>query len=335
MGTRRTPDLLNSGTGSASDFPGSSDTLDALPPIATAEKVNQRNKNTFVWLRAPRTLVLDELLLAALSAPPCRDRAHAAVCCDCWRFCLWCSPPVVPTLRGCLLLPSSPFEVPTLRGSSVGSSSSKPWSRRLRHEQEITVNSKPKAEHVTNLATLSRLHGLEEENLMFWVFAYGEEEGLMRAINELHDRLNFETESVVSEVPWKGEVLQVHQKVSPQPTQKEEVRFQFRGSGGGLGMHLVHGGSSLMEWFLGFQGQSLEEDLDGYFTTLDGKILDPQREASGLGQSQPCRSKEEPPPPSSRAQLPLAHSACPRSLPTLLPTKLQIHHNSTWIDKLH
>ena len=61
---------MNSGTGSASDFPRSSDTLDALPPVATAEKVNQRNKNTFVWLRAPRTLVLDELPPAALPAPP-------------------------------------------------------------------------------------------------------------------------------------------------------------------------------------------------------------------------------------------------------------------------
>ena len=66
---------------------------------------------------------------------------------------------------------------------------------------------------------------------MFWVFEYGEEEeGLTRAIDELHDWLNFETESVASEVPSKG-VLQVHQKVSPQPTKKEEVRFLFRGSG--------------------------------------------------------------------------------------------------------
>ena len=63
----------NSGTGWASvqfDGPGSSEALDALPPDATAEKVNQWNKNTLVWLRAPRTLVLDELLPAVLSAPP-------------------------------------------------------------------------------------------------------------------------------------------------------------------------------------------------------------------------------------------------------------------------
>ena len=50
-------------------------------------------------------------------------------------FCclLWCSPLVVPTLRGCPLLPSSPLEVPTLRGSSAGSSLSKPCPRRLRN----------------------------------------------------------------------------------------------------------------------------------------------------------------------------------------------------------
>ena len=62
----------NSGTGSASaqfDGPGSSGVLDALPPDATAEKVNKWNKNTLVWLRAPRTVILDELLPAALLAP--------------------------------------------------------------------------------------------------------------------------------------------------------------------------------------------------------------------------------------------------------------------------
>ena len=55
------------------------------------------------------------------------------------------------------------------------------------------------------------------------------------------------------------------------------------GSGGGLGMQRVHGGSSLTEWYLGLQGQGLEEDVGGYFTTLGGKILDPKREVSGLG----------------------------------------------------
>ena len=63
----------NSGSGSASaqfDEPGSSGALDAVPIDATAEKVNQWNKNTLVWFpRARSTLILDELLPAALSAP--------------------------------------------------------------------------------------------------------------------------------------------------------------------------------------------------------------------------------------------------------------------------
>ena len=100
---------------------------------------------------------------------------------------------------------------------------------------------------VTNLAMLARLHDLEESNLMYWIFEFGEEEGLMRAIDEMLDRLNFDTESVASEVPWKGDVLQVHQQVSRQPTEKEEVCFLFRGPGG-LGFQKVHGGSSLAEW---------------------------------------------------------------------------------------
>ena len=74
--------------------------------------------------------------------------------------------------------------------------------------------------------------------------------------------------------------------VSPQPTKKKKkFVFYFEVLGGGLGMQRVHGGSSLMEWYLGLQGQGLEEDFDGYFTTLGGKILDSQREVSGLGLS--------------------------------------------------
>ena len=141
-----------------------------------------------------------------------------------------------------------------------------------KEEQEPMVNSKPKAEHVTKLAALARLQGLEEENLMLWIFEFGEEEGLLRAIDELHDRLNFETESVASEVPWKGEVLQVHQKVSPQPTKKEEVRFLFRGSGSDLGMQRVHGGSSLMEWYLGLQGKAWRRIWEATSPPLVGRI---------------------------------------------------------------
>ena len=52
-----------SGSGSASaqfDEPGSSCALVAVPIDATADKVNQWNKNTLVWFpRAHRTLILD------------------------------------------------------------------------------------------------------------------------------------------------------------------------------------------------------------------------------------------------------------------------------------
>ena len=64
----------NSGSGLFSahfEGPGSSGALDAVPITdATAEKVNKWNKNTLVWFpRTRRTLILDELLPSALSAP--------------------------------------------------------------------------------------------------------------------------------------------------------------------------------------------------------------------------------------------------------------------------
>ena len=99
----------------------------------------------------------------------------------------------------------------------------------------------------------------------------------MRAIDEMLDRLSFENESVASEVPWKGDVLQVHPQVSLQPTEKDEVCFLFRGPGG-LGIQKVHGGSSLEEWYLGLQLRGLGGGVDGYFSTLvGGRILSPAR----------------------------------------------------------
>ena len=77
-------------------------------------------------------------------------------------------------------------------------------------------------------------------------------------------------------------MLQVHLQVSRQPTEKVEVYFLFRGPGG-LGIQRVHGGFSLAEWYLGLQGQDLGRGVDGYFTTLAGRILNPEREVSGLG----------------------------------------------------
>ena len=97
---------------------------------------------------------------------------------------------------------------------------------------------------------------------MYWIFEFGEEEGLMRAIDEVLDRLNLETESVASEVPWKGDVLQVHLKLSLQPTEKEEVCFLFRG--------LVDWNSKGAWWV--FYGRMVfwawgRGSVDGYFTT--------------------------------------------------------------------
>ena len=144
------------------------------------------------------------------------------------------------------------------------------------------VNSKPETEHVTNLAMQARLHGLEESNLMYWIFEFGEEEGL-HACDRRITGSTLRLRVLRRRSPWKGEVLQVHLQVSRQPTKKEEVRFLFQGSVGGLGMQRVHSGSSLAEWYLGLQGQGLGGDVDGYFTTLGGRILDPKREVSGLG----------------------------------------------------
>ena len=118
---------VNSRTGSASDFPGSSDTLDALPLVATAEKVNQWNKNTLVWLRAPRTLVLDELLPAALSAPSAatellpQSAATAEVQPASGSYPARLPCVSIEPVRG----------PPTLRGSSAGLSLSRPCPRRL------------------------------------------------------------------------------------------------------------------------------------------------------------------------------------------------------------
>ena len=134
---------------------------------------------------------------------------------------------------------------------------------------------------VANLAMLARLHGLEESNLMYWILEFGEE-GLMRAIEEMHDRLNFETESVASEVPWKGDVLQVYLQVLVSQQKRKKFAFYFEDQ---VDCQKVHGGSSLAEWCLGLQGQGLGRGVDGCFATLGGRVLNHEREVSGLGLS--------------------------------------------------
>ena len=196
-----------------------------MPPVVTAEKVNQRNKNTFVWLRVLRTLVLDELLLAALPAPLAATELMPESAATAGDFAALSASsaatvPLPPHAALAVVQPASgsdPARPPFASFEPVSpawlerwikfeqalSKEAQEWEwvkieKDEKEEQKKMVNSKPKAEHVTNLDMLARLHGLEEESLMFWVFEYGEEEGLMRAIDELHDRLNFETESVAS-----------------------------------------------------------------------------------------------------------------------------------------
>ena len=221
--------VANSGSGLASaqfEETGSPGALDAVPTIdATAdEKVNKWNKNTLVWLpRTRRTLILDELLPAALSV------SSAAI---------ELLPQSAATAEVLPASGSDPARLPWVAAEPVLerwfqfeeglTKEAKEWewvTVEDDEKEEMTVNSKPETEHVTDLVGLSRLHGPEESSLLCWIFEFGEEEGLMRAIDEKLDRLNFETESVVSEVPWQGDVLQVHPKVSRLPTEKAEVCF--------------------------------------------------------------------------------------------------------------
>ena len=184
---------------------------DALPTVA----VNQRNKNTFVWLRAPRKLVLDELLPAALSAPRAATELMPQSAATAGDF-------AALSASSAATVPMPPSAAPAVQPASGSDPARLPvasiepvsgphpaWLERwIRFEQSLAKearkwewvqiekddqeelekvgNSQPKpmAEHVTHLTMLARLHGLEEENLMFWVFGYGEEEGLVRSILE-------------------------------------------------------------------------------------------------------------------------------------------------------
>ena len=159
----------------------SSDALDALPPDATAERVNQWNKNTLVWLRAPRTLVLDELLPAALSAPPAATellsqsaatagilprfqplQPRPCVCRSLLRL-LWTASGPDPARLPFVLEPVSGAHPAWLERWFLAKEAQEwEWVKIEKEEKEKLVNSKPKTEHVANLATLARLHGRGE-----------------------------------------------------------------------------------------------------------------------------------------------------------------------------
>ena len=75
---------------------------------------------------------------------------------------------------------------------------------------------------------------------------------------------------------------EVQQAVCPEPTKVAQVRFLFRESGR-LGVQVVDGGLTLEEWFAGREEGNLGVGVDGFFSTLGGKILNSKAEISRLG----------------------------------------------------
>ena len=226
----------NSGSGSVSaqfEEKGSTGAVGAVPITdGTADgKVNKWNKNTLVWFpRSRRTLVLDKLLPAALSVSSAATEllplpAATAVVQPA------CGPdPARLPFDATVGVAATDFEPASgphpalvkrwIQFEEGLAKDVKEWEWVTVEEdekEEKRLNSKPEKEHVTDLVGLSRLHGLEESSLMHWIFEFGEEEGLVRAIDEKLEKLSLETESVESEVPLQEEVLQVHPKISFQP----------------------------------------------------------------------------------------------------------------------
>ena len=70
--------------------------------------------------------------------------------------------------------------------------------------------------------------------------------------------------------------------VCPEPTKEATIQFLFRESGR-LGVQVVDGGMTLEEWFAGRQGVNLGVGVDGYFTTLGGRMFNPKVGISRLG----------------------------------------------------
>ena len=102
--------------------------------------------------------------------------------------------------------------------------------------------------------------------LMFFVFEYRVEKGV-QFCREYYEMKNNR---------------QVRQAVCPEPTKEAKVRFLFRESGR-LGVQVVDGGFTLEEWFAGREGENSGMGVDGYFTTLGGRMFNPKVEISRLG----------------------------------------------------
>ena len=113
-------------------------------------------------------------------------------------------------------------------------------------------------EEVFDLAGIAEAEGWDQTELMNFVFEFGTKKGMHSPGQE------------------------VQQAVCPEPTKEAKVRFLFRESGR-LGVQVVDGGLTLEEWFAGREGENLGVGVDGYFTTLGGKILNLGRRLVGWG----------------------------------------------------
>ena len=115
-------------------------------------------------------------------------------------------------------------------------------------------------EEVFDLVGIAEAEGWDQTELMFFVFDYGAEKAV-QFCRENNEKKNSRQE--------------VRQAVCPEPTKEAKVRFLFRESGR-LGVQVVDGGLTLEEWFAGRGG------VDGYFTTLGGRMFNPKVEISRL-----------------------------------------------------
>ena len=122
-------------------------------------------------------------------------------------------------------------------------------------------------EEVFDLVGVAEAEGWDQTELMFFVFEYGTEKGV-QFCREYYEMKNSQQE--------------VRLAVCPEPTKEAKVRFLFRESGR-LGVQVVDGGLTLEEWLAGWEGENSGVGVDGYFTTLGGKMLNPGVEISRLG----------------------------------------------------
>ena len=135
------------------------------------------------------------------------------------------------------------------------------------YEMKNSARQQEDEEEVFDLVGVAEAEGWDQTELMFFVFEYGAEKGV-QLCREYYEMKNSRQE--------------VRQAVYPEPTKEAKVRFLFRESGR-LGVQVVDGGLTLEEWFAGREGENLGVGVDGYFTTLGGRMFNPKVEISRLG----------------------------------------------------